>query len=118
MDELLASEHGQFAQRWPPVLITPFKSEMWTPQPFTPLRKSTDSLLAGVKYVLFGLFNPTTRFETHSSHRQRILEFSRFVFGPVCGYLATAMGANVVRVSSPALDEYVGFVHVRFRCTT
>ncbi|TPX35248.1 hypothetical protein SmJEL517_g02252 [Synchytrium microbalum] len=88
LEELLQSSHGQLASKWPPIRVTKAENEKWAPQPFSPLKRSKDGLLAGIK----------------------ILELSRFVFGPVSGGLATAMGANVIRATSAALDEtYFGW---------
>lgn len=77
----LASEHGQIAQKWPVMEL--FKREGWAPSPWPELVPGKHGILHGIK----------------------VLEVTRVLLGPRAGCLLAALGATVVRVNSPLIDE-------------
>ena len=76
------SPHGQLAQTWPVIQFT--SASGWAPVAWARMATPTDyGILHGVK----------------------VLEMSRVLLGPRAGCLLAALGATVVRVNSPLIDE-------------
>ncbi|TPX37076.1 hypothetical protein SmJEL517_g00816 [Synchytrium microbalum] len=86
-DEFMQSEHGKLSSTWAPVQLVPQQPSVngaWQPVPWQTLTNpAKQGLLHGIK----------------------IVELTRMVMGPVAGYMSHTMGANVIKVSLPALDE-------------
>jgi crotonobetainyl-CoA:carnitine CoA-transferase CaiB-like acyl-CoA transferase len=85
--EFKASDHGKLAQTWPMVEIIA-EPGSWKPTPWTRILNPLHGILHGVK----------------------VLELTRVLLGPRGGCLLSALGATVVRVNSPLIEE--GFVAV------
>ncbi|KAI9003495.1 CoA-transferase family III domain-containing protein [Hyaloraphidium curvatum] len=90
-DDFLASPHGRAAKMAPAFEILPAKpSPAWQPTPWTRISKPLHGILHGIKVV----------------------EISRVLLGPRTGCLLAALGASVVRVNPPNIDEGLGAVDV------
>lgn len=76
------SEHGKLAQTWPVIDIKMTKG--WKPVAWARMRTPT----------VFGIL-----------HGVKVLEMSRVLLGPRAGCLLAALGAEIVRVNSPLIDE-------------
>lgn len=83
-EEFAASPHGQLAKTWPTIeIISSGVQQTWKPTPWTRLVDPTKGILSGVK----------------------VLELTRVLLGPRGGCLLAALGATVIRVNSPTIEE-------------
>ncbi|KAI9020290.1 CoA-transferase family III domain-containing protein [Hyaloraphidium curvatum] len=81
-EDFAASEHGKLAATWPTVGIE--RREGWAPVPWTRIGEPRAAgILDGVK----------------------VLELTRVLLGPRGGCLLAALGATVIRVTSPFIDD-------------